>query len=105
MRDLHYSQRSMGRIDDPAWASVDCFREVSKRPESAFIEDVGNNHVSSNGEVRLVDLDVPGEDETPLSLAPVLVHPHVCSVWRAPSEIRRVLVHGSLQKDIRASAM
>ena len=73
---------------------------ISKRPKSAFVKkNVGSGHASSDSQVIFVDLDVPSEDETLLSLTLIIVHPHVCGVWRAPSEVRRVFVHDSLQKD------
>ena len=73
-------------------------REISEWSESGFVEKVRYDHVSSNGQMRFVDLNVPGEDETPFSLTPILVHPHVRGVWGAPSEVRRVFVHRCLTK-------
>ena len=94
-------QRTLGREDrrlrlDPHESLL----RISKRPKSAFIEkNVGNGRASPDGQVRFVDLDVPGEDETPLSLTLILVHPRVCGAWKTPSKVRRMFVHDSLQKD------
>ena len=82
MRDLHDGQRSVsvGGINDSTWTSVDHICEISKLPDGAFIENVGNNNVSSDGRVGFVDWDVPGEDETPSFATPIPAHPHACSV-------------------------
>ena len=84
MRKLHDGQRSARRIDDSIWTSVDRSRKVSKRPEGTFVGDVGNDHASSDGQVRFANLDVPSEDETPPSVTPIPAHLHMCSVWRDP---------------------
>ena len=82
----------MGRIDGRAWVSVNRFCEISERLDGGFIENVGYDDVSSEGQVKLVDLNIPGKDETPLSLTPILVYPHMHVVWRTPSKLGRVFV-------------
>jgi hypothetical protein len=99
MRDLHDSQSPMGRIDDSVWASVNRFGEVFERLKRGFIENVGNDHVSSEGYVGSVNLDVPGEHEPPSSSTPILVHLDVRGGGGATSEVRCVLVHRSLQRN------
>ena len=89
----------MGGIDCPGiWTSVDRLGEVFERLERGFVENVGHDYVSPNGQVRFVDLNVPSEDESPSPSAPVLVHLDVRGVWRATSKIRCMFVHRSLQK-------
>lgn len=83
-------------MDGPVWTSVDRIREISEWSESSFIENVRYGHVSPDGQMRFVNLYVASEDETPLSLTPILVHLHVCSVWGTPPEVRRVFVHRCL---------
>lgn len=80
-------------INGPVWTAVDCVREIPERSEGCFVENVRYDHVSSDGQVRFVDLNVPGKYETPLSLTPILVYPNVSGVWGTPSEVRRVFVH------------
>lgn len=79
---------------------MDRFSEILKRSESGFIENFGDDHIPSESQVGFVDLDIPGKDETPLPLTPVLVYLHVGSVWGTPSKTCCMFVHRGLQKPI-----
>ena len=79
--------------------------EILERLECDFVEDFGYDHVSSGGQLKPVDLYVPGNDESSPPFAPTFVHPDVCGVWWVISKVRLRSYSETYEKETARGSM